>query len=113
MATSPQRTLSVATQRYETNTEKQSELPETQGIELTSLGNAPEIAPAITLRPYQQGTVDGMARASIRHRAVIGVGPTGSGKTVQMLATAERIITKRKSGFICAPTAPSFASKPP
>jgi DNA repair protein RadD len=84
--------LEVAPQNYEESTDK-------QGVTQNKSGSAP----AITLRPYQQATVDGMARASMLHRAVVGVSPTGSGKTVKMLITASRVISKRKERvYLCA-----------
>jgi superfamily II DNA or RNA helicase len=82
----------VAAQKYNQSVEKQGNFSE-------SLGNSPAIQP----RPYQKETIDGMARASVHHRAVLGVSPTASGKTITMLAKAARIITKRKERvYLCA-----------
>jgi DNA repair protein RadD len=91
--TLPPRTLSLAPQRYVTNTGKQSELPEAQGLDLSNLGKAPTIR-ALKLRGYQQQINDMVARATLTHNCPLVVLPTGAGKTTVAAELARRMAAK-------------------
>ena len=49
-----------------------------------------DTAPALTLRPYQQQAVDGVFAAWSEFDRVLGVAPTGSGKTIKFAHIAKR-----------------------
>jgi superfamily II DNA or RNA helicase len=70
----------------------QSPLLRPDGLESTlrHLPPVPDTAPALELRPYQQQAVDGVFVAWSEFDRVLGVAPTGSGKTIKFAHIAHR-----------------------